>query len=532
MHKHNITALALTCCSITVVGYAHQTQAQTKPNIVYILADDLGLGDVRSYTTNSPINTPNIDAIATNGMRFTNAHSPSAVCTPTRYGVLTGQYAWRTSLKSGVLESYESSLIDPNRQTVAEYFQGQGYDTAAFGKWHLGMDWQTTDGQAPTSDGSNVDHSKPFSGGPLDHGFDTYFGDGTINFPPYAYIEGNQVLGTPLTETSPGPTGVNRRGPADPNYNQVDSLPTIINRATQYIGDRATANDTDPFFMYVPLSAPHAPIVPPDFIPESVGDGYDRFIATVDWAVGQVTGELQAQGIADDTMIVFTSDNGVSKGFSTSDNISPGFVDGTALRGQKADIHEAGHRIPLLVQWAGQVQAGAVSDQYVELNDFFATAVDMLGNEAAAGAMGDSISMLDILTGEETGATRRVAGVNHSFKGMFAVRTFDEDGTEWKLIFGDGTGGFTSPRGTKIDPTADITNYASLQLYNMTLDVGEQNNLLADGVSLDEQARVDQMHGLLQQFISSGESAGLSSVPEPTSLLLLGSGCLLLLKRR
>lgn len=486
-----------------LLSVASLCQAQVKPNIVYILADDLGLGDVRSYTTNSPVNTPNIDSLATSGMRFTNAHSPSAVCTPTRYGVLTGQYAWRTSLQSGVIGSHGASLIDPARQTVAEYLGDQGYDTAMFGKWHLGIDWVTTNGQAPQSQGGNVDYTQPFGGGPTDNGFDTYFGDDVINFPPYAYIENDQVQGVPSV---PGPGGSgNRPGLATPDYQQVDSLPAVINRATQYIGDRA--QDPDPFFMYLPLSAPHSPIVPPAFIP-NVGTSYDRFIATVDWAVGEVIGELAAQGIDDETMIVFTSDNGVSKNFSTSDNISPGFVDGTPLRGQKADIWEAGHRIPLLVRWDGAVQAGSESGQYVELNDLFATAVDLLDADAESGAMGDSVTMLPALLGDIDSPQLRSAGVNHSINGTFAVRQIDSNGTEWKLIFNSGSGGWTGPAGTKVNPSADITNYSALQLYNMTADVGEQNNLLSNGVSTQEQLLVDQMHDLLRGYISLGVSVG------------------------
>ncbi len=314
----------LVVCVFALWAHASTAAAQNRPNIVYILADDMGLGDVRSFTANSPVDTPNLSRIANGGMSFTNAHSPSAACSPTRYGVLTGQYAWRTRLKSGVVKSHERALIAPDRTTVADMLQQQGYSTAAFGKWHLGMNWQTTDGQAPALDGSNVDYSQPFTGGPTDHGFDSYFGDDIINNAPFTFIKDSQTVGIPSI-----PFG---NGLKTPGYEQVDSLPAYTQRAVQYINDQASA--ADPFFMFMALTAPHAPIVPPDFIP-NVGTNYERFIATVDWSVGQVLDALEAQGIGAQTMFVFASDNGMSERFSTSPGISRGYVNGTLLRGQR-----------------------------------------------------------------------------------------------------------------------------------------------------------------------------------------------------
>ncbi len=455
-----------------------------------------------SYTANSPVDTPNIDQIASRGIRFTNAHSPSAVCSPTRYGILTGRYSWRTRLKSGVVQSYESALIDDSRTTVAELLQENGYATAAFGKWHLGMNWVTTDGAAPHPFGTNVDHSQPFTGGPVDHGFDTYFGDGTINFPPYAYVENNQVQGT-LSETFGGGPGGNRFGPKSPDYEQIDSLPAVTNRTVQYINDKA--QEEEPFFVYMPLSAPHSPIVPPAFIPNT-GTDYDRFILTVDWAVGQVLDALETNGIDDETIIFFASDNGVAKLFSTSDNISPGFVDGTPLRGQKTDIFEAGHRIPFVVRWDGHVQPGSTSDEYVELNDLYATLAQVIKQPLSPTLAPDSNSILPLLEGEAFDSPLREAGVNHSNKGTFAIRQIDDQGNEWKLTFNAGSGGLSTPEGTNIDPNAVITDFSILQLYNLATDVGEQTNLLADGVSAAEQQRVLDLQALLQRYMVDGQS--------------------------
>ncbi|MAT70407.1 MAG: arylsulfatase [Planctomycetaceae bacterium] len=475
--------------------------AEAPPNIVYILADDLGLGDVRSYTPQSPAPTPNIDRIAVGGMRFTNAHSPSAVCTPTRYGILTGRYAWRTRLKAGVLQPYEPRLIDPQRATVAEMLHEQGYTTAAFGKWHLGMDWSTTDGHAPRRDGQNVDHRHAFAGGPTDNGFETYFGDGAINFPPYAFMEDKRVQGT--MTGSFGGSGGNRVGPIAEGYAQVDSLPLVTNRAVQAITDRAATGA--PFFIYLALSAPHSPIVPPDFIPD-VGTEYDRFIATVDWSVGQILDALEAQGVLHDTIVFFGSDNGADKAFATSDSITPGFVDGTPLRGQKGDIWEAGHRIPFIVQWSGGIPTSSTSNEYVELVDFFATAAAIAGYKWSPNVAEDSYNLLPILTGRHLDEPLREAGVNHSHNGTFAIRQFDDAANEWKLIFSDGSGGFTRPKGHCVDPNSSLRDWTQLQLYNLATDPGEQNNLLEQSPSPQIVQRVRRMQALLQEYIASGRS--------------------------
>ncbi len=485
----------LVVCVFALWAHASTAAAQNRPNIVYILADDMGLGDVRSFTANSPVDTPNLSRIANGGMSFTNAHSPSAVCSPTRYGVLTGQYAWRTRLKSDVVKSHERALIAPDRTTVADMLQQQGYSTAAFGKWHLGMNWQTTNGQAPALDGRNVDYSQPFTGGPTDHGFDSYFGDDIINNAPFTFIKDSQTVGIPSI-----PFG---NGLKTPGYEQVDSLPAYTQRAVQYINDQASA--ADPFFMFMALTAPHAPIVPPDFI-ANVGTNYERFIATVDWSVGQVLDALEAQGIGAQTMIVFASDNGMRERLSTSPGISRGYVNGIGLRGQKGDIWEAGHRIPLMVRWDGHVQSGWMSDEYVELNDFYATVADILDVSVPSTAAEDSYSILPVLRGETLIQPLREAGVNHSINGTFAVRHVDDQGTEWKLIFNSGSGGFSGPTGFQVDPTQPIANYAALQLYDMSNDPGEQANLLSGGGTPQAQAKADELQGVLTQYIASGRS--------------------------
>ena len=452
------------------------------PNIVYILADDLGLGDVRSYTANSPVRTPGIDRIASAGMLFTNGHSPSAVCSPTRYGILTGEYAWRT--KGGLVRRYEPALIASGTRTVASLLNENGYRTAAFGKWHLGLNWQTTDGQPVESNGENVDLSLPFSGGPVDHGFDTYFGDDVINLPPLTWIEDKRALNI--------------------SYDPVGVMPTITARAVDFID--AQAQTAEPFFLYMAFTAPHLPILPPDFITEGETD-YERFIATVDWSVGQMLDALERQHIDHHTMVVFASDNGVAKRITTSPDISPGFVDGTPLRGGKGDIFEGGHRIPLLVRWDPHVAPGSVSNQYVELNDFYATVADILGVALSDGEATDSRSMLSALKGNTVRQIRRV-GINHSQWGVFAIRQFDTEDVEWKLVLGDGSGGMTTqPHGDPFELFSDIGNrFHRLQLYNLTADVGETMNLVDKGGTEEMRTRALELQSLLREYTIYGRS--------------------------
>ena len=500
--QYFIRLITVVAIAVSVADLALAKDGNLKPNIIFILADDMGKGDVRSFTNkkiapaNSPVVTPSIDSIATAGMRFTNAHSPSAVCSPTRYGILTGRYAWRTRLKSGVVTAYAKELIEKGRQTVGHMLQAHGYHTAAIGKWHLGMSWQNASGNI-TSNKKQVDHSRPILEGPITRGFDQYYGDDIINWGPFRWIENDRTLDL---KTHP--------------HIAKQVMPTIAAKSVEYIRSRARSDK--PFFLYMPLTAPHAPIAPMDSTPElekTYGykslTKYDQLIATVDWTVGQVLKELDAQGIRGRTLIVFTADNGVSKGFSSWDDISPGYQDGVPLRGQKADIWEAGHRVPMMVEWKGHIKAGSVSDEYVELNDFFATVADVLGAEISDQTAEDSYSILPVLEGKQYPAPLREAGVNHSLRGKFAVRQFDEEGNEWKLIFGDGSGGFTKPQGDNIDPAGKISDYSKskLVLYNLKTDPGEKSSLLGSGASPEALDKARQLHALLQRYITSGRSA-------------------------
>ena len=488
----------------------------------------MGIGDVRSYTADSPVNTPNIDRIANAGMQFTNAHSSSSVCSPTRYSLLTGRYAWRTSLQSGVVTPHAPSLIEPSSLTVGEMLQDSGYSTAAIGKWHLGMNWATSGG-SPLPNGTNVDYTQPFTNGPTAHGFDTYVGDDIINWPPYTWIRDDRTVGSDLhtpavpvgstgTNTTPyTPPGGNQPGLVTTGYNLRDVMPTITNQAVSYIASRAA--EPNPFFLYFSLTAPHEPIFPPDFLQGTSGvtgakQAYGDFIATVDWSVGRVLDTLMdpngdedtSDSIVDNTLIVFAADNGAESGpaFSTS----PGMIGMTPMRGDKHTIYEGGHRVPLIAQWNNHIPAGTTNEQLVELNDFMATVAEFIGYDLPRDAAPDSVSIAPQLLGQSS-ALPRNRGVNHSFGGAFAFRQFDERGKEWKLIFSSGDG--VSVFG-KVDPMSNISNFGLLQLYNLTDDPGEQTNLLSGGGTTEMQQRALAMQTTLQDFISSGQSTPLGLI--------------------
>ena len=422
----------------------------TKPNIVIILADDLGWGDVRTMNPNSSIPTPNIDSIGASGMRFSDAHSPSSVCTPTRYGLLTGRYGWRTPLTAGTLRGYSPPLIEPDRPTLGTLLQARGYRTAAIGKWHLGMAMpRLPEGELEASAGNpGIDFGGVISDSPLDHGFDEFFGlSGSPSSPPYVYIRDDRFTAIPVRVQpgTPGPHLDINEGPLADDFVFEEVQNRLVEEAVAFV-DRASQAE-QPFFLYLPLTAPHVPILPDGRFLGTTGLGrYGDFVAQLDDAVGQVLSALEEAGVLDDTLLVFTSDNG-----SYMEVVSNDSKDHTGhpsrlwyrenthrangpWRGRKKEIFEGGHRVPLLVRWPGVVAAGSETAATVTLTDLYATLADIVGEEALPGVAQDSVSLLPILHGASQ--TRGVPVVHSSSSGMVAVR----DGP-WKLVLGNGTGG-------------------------------------------------------------------------------------------
>ena len=453
------------------------------PNIVVVLADDMGWGDPQSYQPASKIPTPNIDRLAREGMRFTDAHSPSAVCTPTRYGLLTGRYAWRTSLTSGVLDGFGPPLIDLQQDTVALLLQRSGYRTAAIGKWHLGMRWldkrgkpmpRRTGGFRP---GDDVDYTAELRGGPLDVGFDTFFGiSASLDMSPYCFLRNRSVEMIPNI-----PVPSNRAdifsglaaGVRSAGFRVEDVLPRLAEEAVLVIDQHAGREE--PFFLYMPLASPHLPVAPVRTGVSRAGL-YGDFVFETDQALGRVLEALDRNNFTENTLVLFTSDNGglwhwwdfraADDGGAAPRTARGDYVRGfghqsnAAWRGTKADIFEGGHRVPFVVRWPGQVAAGTTSDALVVLTDLYATVAEIVGSEAQGSSGQDSHSLVPTLNG--TGSTGRSWAVHHSARGIFAIRKGD-----WKLIAGRGSGGFTVPR--------DIDGPGG-QLYNLSVDPQETEN--------------------------------------------------------
>jgi arylsulfatase A-like enzyme len=477
--------------------------AAERPNIVFILADDLGIGDVRCFNSEGKIATPNLDRLAADGMKFTDAHTPSAVCTPTRYGVLTGRYNWRTKLQSGVLGGLSPRLIEPGRLTVAQMLKDNGYATACVGKWHLGMDWvkherksvEELNIEKPDQVWS-VDFAKPIANGPNTVGFDYYFGiAASLDMVPYTFIENDRVTVVPTKETSfPFMTdrengGHTRIGPAAEGFEAVNVLPALAEKAAEWIAK--SAKSEKPFFLYLPLNAPHTPINPlPAWKGKSGLNAYGDFVMQVDAAVAQVLDALEKSGAEKNTLVIFTSDNGCSPQAKFEELRAKGHDPSAGFRGHKADIFEGGHRVPFIVRWPGKVKAGGSSADIVCLTDFMATAAEIVGAKLPANAAEDSVSFLPALLGAD--GPRRTTLVSHSINGSFAIREGN-----WKLCLCAGSGGWSAPRpGTPAEKDLPPN-----QLYNLAADRAEQKNAAAE-----HPETVKRLTGLLDQYIAGGRS--------------------------
>ncbi len=455
------------------------------PNVVIILADDLGWGDLGCYNPGSKIPTPNLDRLAAEGILFTDAHSPSSVCTPTRYGLLTGRYAWRTRLKSGVLTGYSPPLLEPDQVQLASFLKSNGYRTACVGKWHLGLGWTRWDsdgkgGGTPAGALAPVDFTRPLSSGPHTLGFDfSFIIPASLDMEPYVFIENGRVVGTPTVRTPASRSqresgaGFWREGPVSPGFTHEGVESNLLAQAVHFV--RRQEADR-PFLLYLPLASPHDPWVPrPEFNGRSAAWVRGDFVAQMDDTIGQLLRVLDETGHRDRTVVVFASDNGA--------HWLPSEVEGTGhrangpWRGMKADAFEGGHRVPLIVRWPGVVNPGVRSSALVGLNDLLATVADLIGRPLPAGAGPDSVSFAPVFRGTAAGV--RDSLVLHSANGVFALRK-----GEWKLIAGKGSGGWTA--GEVSTP---------VQLYRLSVDPGETNNLAGQeaGIARELEAVLEQV---------------------------------------
>lgn len=462
-----------------------------KPNIIYILADDLGYGDVSCLNERAAFKTPHLDALYHNGMAFTDAHATSAVCTPSRYSILTGRYNWRSRLKKGVLGGFSPSLIEKDRMTVARYLQQQGYTTAAVGKWHLGMDFAQTPGFAEADNFAQSDgvaYDQPIRCSPIDYGFDYFFGiSASLDMPPYAYIENNRFTQVPANWTEGVGKGFFRKGLTAADFEHESVLDVCTEKVCAKIGEFKS----DPFFIYYPLTAPHTPILPAErFRGKSGTNEYGDFVLACDELVGRITDTLEEHDLYDNTIVIFTSDNGCSPQADFAELSHYGHHPSYVFRGHKADIYEGGHRIPLLVQWPHQIKPGQTCSALVSLVDFFATVVDIIGVRQPEPCAEDSISQLPLWVGEHA-HYRRDSLVHQSIDGSLSLRRGD-----YKLIMCPGSGGWSWPQ-----PHVVIAGAPDLQLYRLCDDIGETTNL-ADA----EPDVCDRMRAELAQIVWAGRS--------------------------
>lgn len=464
------------------------TEKQKQPNIIFILADDMGYGDVSYFDNNSKLKTENLDRMAQEGVVFTDAHSSSSVSTPTRYGILTGRYNWRSTLKNNVLYGYDKALIPADRETMASMLRKNGYTTAGIGKWHLGWDWDNIDAGK-----DKVDFSKPVQNGPTTRGFDYFYGFcGSLDMAPYVYIENDMPTSLPDRETvNEGKYSWWRKGPTGADFVHEEVLPNLVDRACNYIKEKAKADQ--PYFLYLPLPAPHTPILPTEEFRGKSGIGeYGDFVLMVDAMVGKVLQAVKESGEDGNTIVVFTTDNGCSPAAGIKEMEAQGHRPNSIYRGHKADLFDGGHRIPCILRWPEGTKPHEVR-QTVCLTDFYATFAAINGYKLMDSEGEDSYNLLPAIVSETEIDPIREATVHHSIDGQFTIRQGD-----WKLLLSASSGGWSAPTPTD---TLALDSLPPIQLYNMKDDPSETINVEAEHPEI-----VSRLRALMAKYVREGRS--------------------------
>ena len=481
-------ALSIAACFVALGSLAHARSEQ--PNIVIILADDMGIDSVAALNEKCGVGTPNLDRLVAQGLTFTDAHSGSAVCSPTRYGVLTGRYSWRTRMKRGIVGQWQPPLIADERLTVAEMLRDKGYATACIGKWHLGWNWPKRGGGFTTKP-AEIDYQAPIQGGPIGHGFDYYLGDDVPNWPPFVWIENDRVLAEPTATMKAGTMDGVSAGPATPGWQFDAVLPRLAGKCAEYI--KTQAQTDKPFFLFFPMTSPHTPIAPSaDFRGKSKISVYADFLMETDWAVGEVLRALEQSGQAGRTLVIFTTDNGTSPKCDFENLEQHEAYLREHWRGWKADAYEGGHRVPFVVRWPGVVAPGGRCTEVISLVDLMATVADVVGCELPAGAAEDSHSLLPFFRGQRPAEPLHEAVICHSVSGHFVVRR-----GKWKLLFCRGSGGWSPPR----ENEAGKLGLPATQLYDLTVDPKERTNVYAEHPEV-----VKELTAILRRFVERGRS--------------------------
>ena len=474
-----------------------------KPNVLVIYADDLGYGDVSCYNRDrGRIATPHIDRLAAEGMRFTDAHSSSGVCSPSRYTLLTGRYHWRSRLQNGIVPLWGQPLIARDRLTIASLAKQHGYRTACFGKWHLGWNWPIPPDRSPlfkeqpkgnataTDAHRRVWHdvfSQPIPDGPTSRGFDLYFGTDVPNWPPFCFLENNRTTTIPsefLPASLLGNNMASNQGPATPNWSLEAILPTLTDRTIRFLSD--AASQPQPFFLYLALTSPHTPLAvnAPWKNKSGLNNPYADLVMETDAAIGRILDALESSDAASRTLVIFSSDNGCAPYIGKPDLEAKGHFPSGPLRGAKSDAWEGGHRVPFIVRWPGTVTPGSTCPHLVHQADLLRTFADVLGTTLPDHAGEDSVSFLASLKGHP--APARSHAISTASSGVPALRL-----GPWKYIAASGSGGW-SKGGNPAQP---------VQLYNLDRDPAETDNLAAT-----EPAKLAEMQTLLEKLITDGRS--------------------------
>jgi arylsulfatase A len=481
--------------------------AERPPSVIVIVADDFGVGDIQAHYPANKVPTPALDRLVREGRSFTDAHSPSAVCTPSRYGLLTGRYGWRTRLQEWVLAAYEPPLIAADRTTLPGFLRQHGYHTACIGKWHLGWEWP---GQQPSRMNAERngqkqltwDFARPIASGPKARGFDHYFGPDVPNFPPFTFIEDDRIAIAPTARYAPDDSqGIvlpkeYAGAPMAPGWEFEEILPALTRRATRAIHDMS--REEKPFFLYFALTSPHEPVSPSAAFRGRSGIApVADFLMETDWAVGEVLQALEESGCAGDTIVIFSADNGHSNYTGLKELVAAGHMPSGPYRGFKGDIWEGGHRVPFVVRWPGRVAAGSTSDQLLCLTDIFATVADVIGSPLPADAAEDSLSFLNAALGRSAAGALRTNLVNHSNHGEFAYRE-----GPWKLVFRN-QGPLVQCRGKP----------RTIELYHLGEDVAEKRDLAEK-----QPAEVARLRLGLERVVRDGASRDIPGASNDTEV--------------
>jgi arylsulfatase A len=509
MHSKFLASAVITLLllpRVSVSGQAAEIAAR-QPNILVLYADDLGYGDLRCYNPSSKIPTPYLDRLAATGMRFTDGHSSSGICTPSRYALLTGRHHWRDF--HDIVDSYDPSVFKSERLTLPEMLRAGGYATAAIGKWHLGWGWDSirkpaarprTEGKRPVWGPEAFDWSRRIPDGPLAHGFDRYFGDDVINFPPYCWIEDDRVVVPPdtmLDKAAWKPIKEGdwecRPGPMVSGWDPYQNLPTITERGVDFI--RSRKNAAAPFLLYFALPSPHAPIIPNDaFDGKSAAGAFGDFVHETDRCVGLILEALEQTGLADDTIVIFTADNGPEH-YAYARDAKCGHWSSAPLRGLKRDIYEGGHRVPFIVKWPGVTSPGRVCDVLVSQIDLMATLAAAIEFALPTDSAEDSHDLLPLLRGETEPV--RLSHVHNTVSGRYAIRHGD-----WLLV--DAKDGYSSRRNAAWESRHGYPadDGGAAELYDLKTDLPQKHDLAAA-----HPEKVAELRALLRDIRDRGHSA-------------------------